>query len=679
MTSTTSHQTLLSGPGPYISSNTTNLATISEIAQDSNSRGYYPVPQQDASAKFGPPIKPSPQTSKKVTTSSPEASTRGSSWTWEYVLLALSTGAVVSLITVLAYINNIRLSDWKGPVSPNTTVSILAAITRASLGFVISSCIGQAKWNWFKKRPDSLLTFDRFDDASRGPWGSFWLIVWVKTFHWVVIGSAVTIVLLAFEPFLQAIISFRGSIGSANTAYSAKISRSVFLDAGTYFKDGTTDLYNILTSSNQTITLEGFKGRPDLGMVAAINNGFYNSYSTTSNPVVLFTCPTANCTWAPTTTLAVCSTCNDVTSHITIETIEGEDLGTVTYSGLSMNTNWTSKSLPYLSLTNPQNSYGGGPKQTAQFSLSAWLAAAKLTDPKATISFHNLSTIITAIGIIKAADGYAKGDLTWDDTPVTATECALYFCTQAMNSSIVAGKLIEEGIASWSERDYSTYVGNKTTVFDEWNNYSLYTNSHDIVRNDLVLLIPPEDAQRFNLPENVTTKFNLSQNTIGSTVTWVNNDFFAGTMAWPLIGHIAVDAPPVMQALYQSTNLTATFDNVAASLSNWMRSTSDTTHYGVVQDWVIRINIEWPYVIAPLLAFSLGLIFCLHSISETRRLGLQPWKTSMVATLTHSVDAGARAQLRHAHRNGDIDKTAKAMIICFEDAGSGLELRAKQA
>lgn len=85
-----------------------------------------------------------------------------------------------AILALLVYINNMRLSHWKLPVSPAAVVSVLAAIVRAPLGFAISSCLAQAKWNWFKKRPDSLVTFDRLDDASRGPWGSLWLVLWVK-------------------------------------------------------------------------------------------------------------------------------------------------------------------------------------------------------------------------------------------------------------------------------------------------------------------------------------------------------------------------------------------------------------------------------------------------------------------------------------------------------------------
>ncbi|KAI8945357.1 hypothetical protein F4801DRAFT_598028 [Xylaria longipes] len=646
MSSMQFHQLLPAGAGPYTSSGAASLVPITGTRPDSNPRTYCPVPQHDISTAPEFPIKPKLSEVKEVNTSPPKASTRGPGWTWEYILLTLSASAMISLVAVLTYMHNLRLSDWRGPISPNTTISILAAISRASLGFAISSCIGQAKWNWFRKRSDSLLAFDRFDDASRGPWGSLWLIVWVKARHWVAIGAAVTIVLLTFEPFLQSIISFSGRAGLANIAYEAKISRSVYLDVGTYGSDGLTDAL-------------GFTSRPDFGMVAAINNAFFYSPSTMSNQTASFICPTANCTWIPTITLAICSACNDVTRHLTTRKL-----------GMDPEFPFTHKSLPYLNLSNYDMASGATKG-------SVWIAGTRITNPQATISLRNLNSMITAVGIIKAADSYGKGDLTWDDTPVTATECALYFCTQAINSSVIAGELVEEKIKSWSDRDYSSYVG--ITDIGGWNNRSFYdieSGGYD-VRSDLVLVIPPEDVQRLHLPENVTTRFNLTQNTVASTVAWVNEDFFAKEMQWPHDG--VHNAPSVIQALYQSTNLTATFDKVAGSLTNWMRDASGTAHYGTAQDWVVFIEVKWPYITVPLLACSMGLAFCLHTIFETRKLGLQPWKTDLIAMFTHSVDAETRAQLRQAHKNGDVHKVAKAMMITFEEAESELELKTKQA
>ncbi|KAI8945263.1 hypothetical protein F4801DRAFT_598146 [Xylaria longipes] len=596
-------------------------------------------------------------------------STRGSGWAWEYVALALSASAITTQIILLAYIDNLQLSHWRLPTSPTTVVSILAAISRASIGFTISSCLGQAKWNWLRKRPDSLLAFDRFDDASRGPWGSFWLIIWVRAYHRVAIGAAVTILLLAFEPFFQAILSFDGGTILSESAFEARISRNEILDAGTYYNRHTTSMV-IPLPSNETITLEAYVYQPDLGMVSALNNGFYN-ISKAKEQTTSFVCPTANCTWNPFTTLAACGACNDITDHLKREKKEGINLGNIVYNIATLNTSWTINSLPDVNLTNVSWQKG---ITDSQLDKAAYMAATRLTNHQHTVSFKNLSNMITAVQVLKAADDYINGYVIWDDTSVIATECALYFCTNAYSSSVKQGELYERIVAS--------------ATFDKWNNYSVFPrvnngeryNVYDLDRSNLELLIPLEDTQRFYLPENITRRFALTQHAVGSTVQFVNNEFFSEQMVWPLDGDGAYSTPPVVQALYQSTNLSATFNNAARSMTNWMRDISNTSpQIGTAQEWAIWIHVEWAYIAAPLATFVAGLAFCIYCIFETHKLGLEPWKTAAIATLTHSVDAETRAQLRHAYRQGYLDKAARAMIVAYEDVGNGLELKAKQS
>ncbi|KAI0975235.1 hypothetical protein F4678DRAFT_469863 [Xylaria arbuscula] len=634
---------------------------------------------QSVSTHFKVPRKPLPANSAAIGASSVSVSSRGPTWMWEYLALVLSSISLTAMIAVLASIHETHLSHWKAPVSPNTLVSILAAVTRAPLGFAISSCIAQAKWNWFRKRPDSLLAFDRIDDASRGPWGSFWLVVWVKASHWVAIGAVVTIALLAFEPFLQAIISFNGRINPVSNVHEAQMNRSEFLDAGTYYQyeDGNFSWGRDTESNNNGHQLVGsiFSFQPDLGMVSAINNGFYNSLVALKQAPA-FSCPTANCTWPPATTLAICSACHDVSSHVKRQTFIPNENGDLP------NETWISTSLASLYLENSEGLAG---------LVAAFVSGTRQTDSHKTISFQNLSTMITTVQLLKAADGYVKGNLKWEDTPVTATECALYFCVRAYQSFVTQGEMNETTIASWSDRDYSSFGDNEpytapndgdlhdVTGYDKWNNYSFYFESIDVVRPDLVLLIPSEDIQRLDLPANTVTRYNLTQNAVGSIVRWVNDVFFASNMRWPLTDSDVGNMPPVTQALYHSTNLTDIFNQAAISLSNWIRDVSNISEVGVAQEWVVFVQIEWPYIAVPLLASIIGILFCLLSIHDTRKLGLEAWKTDMVATLTHSVDAETRAQLRLANSRGDLATAAKTMTVRFEDVGNGFELRAKQA
>jgi hypothetical protein len=98
------------------------------------------------------------------------------SWGLEIGALALSIGSTLTITAVLFSWDTQPLTDWHFVTSLNTVISTLGAIARISLAFAISACIGQQKWNWFRIRQDRLKTFERFDEASRGPWGSFILL-----------------------------------------------------------------------------------------------------------------------------------------------------------------------------------------------------------------------------------------------------------------------------------------------------------------------------------------------------------------------------------------------------------------------------------------------------------------------------------------------------------------------
>ena len=59
----------------------------------------------------------------------------------------------------------------------NTIISILANIARVSLLMAVAATISQNKWLWFYKDSHKLPDIQCFEEASRGPWGSFIMLV----------------------------------------------------------------------------------------------------------------------------------------------------------------------------------------------------------------------------------------------------------------------------------------------------------------------------------------------------------------------------------------------------------------------------------------------------------------------------------------------------------------------
>jgi uncharacterized protein DUF3176 len=94
------------------------------------------------------------------------------SWGLEFGAVIVSISSIIATIVVLSIWNGQPLTKWHFVTSLNTVISTLGALSRVTLGFSISVCIAQQKWNWFRGRRDRLKMFERFDHASRGPGGS---------------------------------------------------------------------------------------------------------------------------------------------------------------------------------------------------------------------------------------------------------------------------------------------------------------------------------------------------------------------------------------------------------------------------------------------------------------------------------------------------------------------------
>lgn len=458
------------------------------------------------------------------------------------------------------------------------------------------------------------------------------------------------------------------------------ISISTVLNTGSYEQTPDGGGFLLPYATDEFVALMPFNTKPGPGLTAALLDGVQPP-----NPqrrvTPLFQCASRNCTWTPFPSLSICSACNDVTHHLIRKTVYSEDDSVATFGNNNTmknasSGNYTSYSLPYITLTNKD--VGG---------LDAFLVADTTTNPGITVSFQYVDMMIMTVGIIESDSKFADGDISWKDTNVTASECALYFCTRVYVAKVNLGTITESVVGSWAYRNNNSYLPTdedntftNATMFTQYEisyNHSLWGDGVDFYRTDLQLQIPPEEAARVNLQPGAGLTFNVSQHTIGSTMAAINNYLFTPSIIWPLLS-IGTDTPfnPILaEVLYMSQNYSATFDTLAASLTNWVRDSSNETITGTSHKWVMHINVQWGYLCLPLLVHLTGCLFVILSMIQTRKLQLQPWKTDVAATLVHSLDVESRAKLRSAHGIENVKEMASKMIMKFEDGEDGLELK----
>ncbi|KAK7954934.1 D-arabinitol 2-dehydrogenase [Apiospora saccharicola] len=491
-------------------------------------------------------------------------------WKWELLLLLLSILSFVATVITLYRLNNTSLDSWSFFLGLNTVVSILAAISRAALAFAVSSCVGQAKWNWYCQKQDSLYVFERFDQASRGPWGSFRLLgaVWIR--HWSTLGALVIIIILAYEPFMQTIIAQYGILDIDNSGAQAITGQCLRVDSGQLvFTD--MELMRAKRSPPHAgcPTTNPPRTQPDFGMTTAVYNGFQSASKKQS--------------------------------------LRNSD----TY----LTTRSTKKISMFYDVTN----------------------------------MSTTATFVLFQGLL-ASDAYIQRKQAWQDSQPTAFECQLSFCAKMYSSSYANGQVEEDVLESWSQPEPSSY---KLTACD-YDSVDLiiydspfaeeddYGNSYGSC-TDFQVYVPAADRRKYGLSKDLN--FNVSQTTARSMIDWLEYTF-GSQMIYPATApHASLG---IAEILYNSPlDSGGQIDGVSLTGTD-----TNPPHIGTTKRWAIHYGVRWPFLVLPLVLEVAGALYVGFTIGEAKRLGVEAWKDSALATLVYGLEGGQMKRTAREMRIG---------------------------
>ncbi|KID86832.1 hypothetical protein MGU_05961 [Metarhizium guizhouense ARSEF 977] len=127
--------------------------------------------------------------------------------------------------------DNKPLSAWNSIVSLNAAISILTTAHGAALMHGVGNFIGQIKCLHFKEGVDKLENLQKFDEASRGPWGSFMFLATVKP-NLATLGALITIARFALSPLTQQVVKIEQQLvpkGNAVFGYAHEYNRGLIL------------------------------------------------------------------------------------------------------------------------------------------------------------------------------------------------------------------------------------------------------------------------------------------------------------------------------------------------------------------------------------------------------------------------------------------------------------------
>ncbi|KAK7968890.1 hypothetical protein PG988_007963 [Apiospora saccharicola] len=154
-------------------------------------------------------------------------------WWQEIGSSILSVLCILGMVILLSRIQNQPLASWALPVSPNAFISVLSTASKAFLILPVSECISQLKWMYLleSRKEDRLTHLQNYDNASRGPLGSFRFFFYVPTKSWLpYIACVITLAAIATDAFAQQILAFETQLVELSGVYSElRTSQDVYM------------------------------------------------------------------------------------------------------------------------------------------------------------------------------------------------------------------------------------------------------------------------------------------------------------------------------------------------------------------------------------------------------------------------------------------------------------------
>jgi hypothetical protein len=380
-----------------------------------------------------------------------------------------------------------------------------------------------------------------------------------------------------------------------------------------------------------------------------------------------FVCPTGNCTWDTYESLAVCSTCTNLSSRVSRYT-EMSYL----YSELAKRQIIAGSFVPNattLQLANGHyiNNIDGAPyympvdsNYTEGFAIqSVYMTTFGTGNASRTNSFQDSSNLLWAMSFLKmqAPPNGTTASKGWPDVPVEAMECGLFYCVNQYTSSVKNGTLYETEVPvqdatrnpdSWKLIQYSypnldgVFIDNQRTDSLEFNSSTSSWYRTDLMLGDGFYLswaavnsLSSQFQSQFTSPKPI----NASE----------HPNFTSAPDYMPINGYYKnlpnslhdgkVYSPSVMQILYKSPNLNDTFRRLARGLSNAIRAGADNTtvQTGASGVMTAHYRIQWPWITLHVIVAVGAIALLIATMIESRTARAPVWKSSALAMMSLSL------------------------------------------
>ncbi|KAL1853391.1 hypothetical protein Plec18170_005388 [Paecilomyces lecythidis] len=548
------------------------------------------------------------------------------SWAWEIGGSILSVICIALLIGFLAYVNGMAYGSWQYTVSPNAVVSVITAFAKAAMLIPVSSCLGQLKWGQRgHQKPMRLYHFYVLDQASRGPYGAL-EVFWTIGSALAILGSLLTVLSVAIDPFTQQILSFpTREVHELNLTASAQKAQ-VYAPA---WADNDLELYE-LEPTMQTAILTG---------LARINT-----------PLEAI-CPTAHCDYPDFVTLGICTQCEDITEK-TVQTCQP-------LSNTSAGWEWFSSRPDYQKIP-ADCSY----KTPNGFVFTPELMIALPHKDELMIERQPFTSIATSsqstpdLGLLVSFfSAKYPGNIYYSHNNVSAveskpimTECSVHLCEK-----------------EYTQNNISTNSrGLQPSRTKPLAHYTMDPNDKSL------LILQPENGTE-TLSKNSTYRINMmSWQSFTYTMRMFFNVTFVQGNPYTDPGNSYPTLPGVQSApiLFNSDNITDSLARMGEGMTDNIRSSNKGALVnGRAFLTETYVHVRWPWTTLPIALVALAIVHFVATAINSRGQSVL-WKSSMFPFLMGQLKTLPEhdiANLRHMDKVYSMSRKIKVVVEDHED------------
>ncbi|KAK4506264.1 hypothetical protein PRZ48_004229 [Zasmidium cellare] len=507
-------------------------------------------------------------------------------WAVELGAAVVAAVSMIAIAALLRYLDGLSLDAWASKITPNTVLSILSTVSKATMLAVVSASIAQLRWCHFVASPRALRDLDIYDEAGRGIWGSIVFFIQMAfgrhrhAVSWIAcLGALLTALAIVVDPSTQQLLEYRtASVPTTNRG-----------EAIMPVSHGPSHGANILS---------------DKAAWQALYGGFLDF-----DYPVAFTCPGGNCTWPAFASLGICSDCQDAFPFATKDCLSTGNTSQPD-DGCTEPVYSTDDSKLVLNLKN-----GTQPAGSSSETAKTWTLIQSVVSSSYPNGLHDptlFKFLIAQLEVQLGTDANAKQfsiNPNWN-----LTQCAIRWCSRSYESaSVVNGALLGPEPTVVEVQIDSSEVCDKSLC------QQLVTNNYAVMpqgkNENYSLILNPAVA---NIPNLVNFDYPVQAYENG---TWDSASIFS-----------------VTATMFLNTDIIAAIAKVCDAYTNRLRADAPVNIPGTVLITTTTLQVRWGWLAMPGVLVLATVGFLLSVIAITRRRPQYAhfrWKTSSLPLLCH--------------------------------------------